>query len=78
MNEGGRGNPPFVFLFKFGKIGRLLAVVQLHPCPINPTPDPSPEKEGAIECAASPLLFRGGVGGGVDRRENEVEPNQAA
>jgi len=45
---------------------------------INPTPDPSPEKEGDIECAASPLLFRGGVGGGVDRREDEVEPNQAA
>ena len=51
---------------------------------VNPTPDPSPERRGAVErsvensegialISTSPLLFRGGVGGGVETRE----PNSA-
>ncbi len=44
----------------------------------NPTPYPSPKKEGGHDIrrdvgASSPLLFRGGVGGGVETREESGE-----
>ena len=50
--------------------------------PFDPTPDPSPEKEGRLGVCrvdvASPLLFRGGVGGGVERRGREKLKSPAA
>ncbi len=38
--------------------------------PRSTPPRPSPKREGAVEDTASPLPFRGGVGGGVERGEN--------
>ena len=51
---------------------------------VNPTPDPSPEREGRRDSlrdgtvhVSSPLPFRGGVGGGVDTGEEPSKIGRA-
>ncbi len=45
---------------------RINEFLNTKPTIVNPTPDPSPKKEGSATHTTSPLLFRGGVGGGVE------------
>jgi len=51
---------------------RINEFLNTKPTIVNPTPGPSPKREGSATHTTSPLLFRGGAGGGVDGLQGHI------